>query len=53
MLSMLSGEYAVRLPIGEANSGLILWGALIGAALGLFIGSFVGPGPASSAQRDV
>jgi hypothetical protein len=42
MLSMLSGESAVRLPIGEANSGLILWGALIGAALGLFIGSFVG-----------
>jgi hypothetical protein len=44
ILSMLSGEYAVQLPIGEANSGLILWGALIGAALGLFIGSFVGLG---------
>jgi hypothetical protein len=43
-LSMLTGANAVQLPGGESSSGLILWGAMIGAVLGLFIGSFVGLG---------
>jgi hypothetical protein len=30
--------------VGLSNSALILWGALLGAALGLFVGSFLGLG---------
>jgi hypothetical protein len=51
LLSMLTGANAIQLPGGESTSGLILWGALIGAVFGLFIGSFLGLGRQPSSAR--
>ena len=40
-------------PMGEATGALILWGALLGAVVGLFIGSFAGLGRTRPARPDV
>jgi hypothetical protein len=50
--SIVTGSDAGLTLLGQSSSGLILWGALLGAAIGLLIGSFLGLGQGQPRRRE-
>jgi hypothetical protein len=50
--SLVTGSDAGPALSGQSSSGLIFWGALLGAAIGLFVGSFLGLSQGQTQTRD-